>query len=99
MRHDVVQSGAGTLLAEQVNQTGSAGAASRVDTTRAASPAGANPSASLIRGRLMARLIALLLFVTAGATTLSACNTVSGAGQDISAGGHAISNTADKAKE
>jgi entericidin B len=47
----------------------------------------------------MARLIALLLFVTAGTATLSACNTVSGAGQDISAGGHAITNSADKAKE
>jgi entericidin B len=47
----------------------------------------------------MARLIALLLLVAAGTTTLSACNTVSGAGQDISAGGHAITNSADKAKE
>ncbi|HEY4350737.1 MAG TPA: entericidin A/B family lipoprotein [Paraburkholderia sp.] len=47
----------------------------------------------------MARLIALLLFVAAGTATLSACNTVSGAGQDISKGGQAISNSADKAKE
>jgi entericidin B len=46
----------------------------------------------------MARLLALLLFVAAGTATLSACNTVAGAGQDISSGGQAISNTAEKAK-
>lgn len=45
----------------------------------------------------MNRLIALLLI--AGTAALAAgCNTVSGAGQDISAGGHAITNSADKAK-
>jgi entericidin B len=46
----------------------------------------------------MTRLIALLLFVAAGTATLSACNTVSGAGQDISKGGQAISNSAEQAK-
>ncbi|CAB3747280.1 entericidin A/B family lipoprotein [Paraburkholderia humisilvae] len=46
----------------------------------------------------MTRLIALLLFVFTGTATLSACNTVSGAGQDISKGGQAISDTAEKAK-
>ena len=29
---------------------------------------------------------------------LSACNTVAGAGQDVSSAGHAVSNTAEKAK-
>jgi len=38
--------------------------------------------------------IALALF----SVTLAACNTVAGAGQDLSAGGHAITNTAEKAK-
>jgi entericidin B len=32
------------------------------------------------------------------AVTLAACNTVAGAGQDISKGGQAISNEAEKAK-
>ncbi|MEM5389248.1 MULTISPECIES: entericidin A/B family lipoprotein [Paraburkholderia] len=40
------------------------------------------------------RLIALLLL--AGTATLAACNTVAGAGQDISKGGHAITNSAEK---
>ena len=42
----------------------------------------------------MTRLIALLLI--AGTAVLTGCNTVAGAGQDISSGGHAITNTADK---
>ena len=46
---------------------------------------------------LMKRLIALFL-VTASVAALSACNTVAGAGEDVSAGGHAITNTAEKAK-
>ncbi|WP_322043203.1 entericidin A/B family lipoprotein [Paraburkholderia sp. J67] len=45
----------------------------------------------------MKRLIALLL-VAASAAALAACNTVAGAGQDVSAGGHAITNTAEQAK-
>lgn len=46
----------------------------------------------------MNRLIAL--FLIAGATLLATgCNTVAGAGQDISKGGHAITNSADKASE
>ncbi|WP_144112718.1 entericidin A/B family lipoprotein [Paraburkholderia sp. BCC1886] len=44
----------------------------------------------------MNRLIALLLI--AGTAALAGCNTVAGAGQDISSGGHAISNTAEQAK-
>jgi entericidin B len=45
----------------------------------------------------MKRLIAFLL-VIASAGTLAACNTVAGAGQDLSAGGHAITNSAEQAK-
>jgi entericidin B len=43
---------------------------------------------------LMTRLIALLLIV--GTAALAACNTVAGAGQDLSKGGNAITNSADK---
>ncbi|QBQ97920.1 entericidin A/B family lipoprotein [Paraburkholderia pallida] len=45
----------------------------------------------------MKRLIALLL-VTASVAALSACNTVAGAGEDLSSGGHAITNSAEQAK-
>lgn len=38
---------------------------------------------------------AVLLFVTAA---LAGCNTIAGVGQDISKGGQAISDTAEKAK-
>jgi predicted small secreted protein len=48
------------------------------------------------RGTLMSRLIALLLI--AGTAALAGCNTVSGAGQDISKGGQAISNSAEEHK-
>ena len=37
---------------------------------------------------------ALALF----AVTLSACNTIAGAGEDLSKGGQAITNSAEKAK-
>ncbi|HEY7577014.1 MAG TPA: entericidin A/B family lipoprotein [Acetobacteraceae bacterium] len=47
----------------------------------------------------MARL-ALAAFLLAGALTmLVACNTTAGVGQDLSAGGRAISNSADKVKQ
>ncbi|HEV7834847.1 MAG TPA: entericidin A/B family lipoprotein [Caballeronia sp.] len=42
----------------------------------------------------MTRLIALLLIV--GTAALAACNTMAGAGQDLSKGGNAITNSADK---
>jgi entericidin B len=43
---------------------------------------------------------ALALFVLAGAlTTLSACNTTAGVGQDVSAAGRAVSNSAEKVKQ
>ena len=47
------------------------------------------------RGIFLARLIALLLI--AGTAVLAGCNTMAGAGQDISKGGNALTNSADKA--
>jgi predicted small secreted protein len=45
----------------------------------------------------MTRLIALL--VLAGTAMLvTGCNTMAGAGEDISHGGHALTNEAEKAK-
>lgn len=46
---------------------------------------------------LMKRLIALFL-LTASLAALSACNTMAGAGEDVSAGGHALTDSAEKAK-
>ncbi len=40
----------------------------------------------------------LVLVVAAAAMAVSACNTVAGAGKDVSAAGHAVTNTADDAK-
>ncbi|HEY4295781.1 MAG TPA: entericidin A/B family lipoprotein [Paraburkholderia sp.] len=45
----------------------------------------------------MTRLIALLL-IAGSVAALSGCNTMAGAGQDISKGGNALSNSAEKAK-
>jgi|HubBroStandDraft_5_1064220.scaffolds.fasta_scaffold1697988_1 entericidin B len=50
----------------------------------------------LQRGTLMTRLIALLLI--AGTAALAGCNTMAGAGQDISNGGHDLTNSAEQAK-
>jgi len=44
----------------------------------------------------MSRFIALLLVIASAG--LAACNTVAGAGEDMSAGGHAVTNSAEKAK-
>lgn len=44
----------------------------------------------------MRKLIVLAL-VAAG-LTVAACNTVAGAGKDVSAAGHAVTNTANDAK-
>jgi entericidin B len=42
----------------------------------------------------------LALFVLASAlATLSACNTTAGVGQDVSAAGRAVSNSAEKVKQ
>ncbi len=49
------------------------------------------------RARLASALFALVLF-TGSAALLSACNTVAGLGEDTSAAGHAITNSAEKVK-
>ena len=43
------------------------------------------------------RKILILAIVAAGLAT-AACNTVAGAGKDVSSAGHAVTNTADDAK-
>ncbi len=40
----------------------------------------------------------VLLAIAAAALSLAACNTVKGAGQDVSSAGHAVSQTAEDAK-
>ncbi len=45
-----------------------------------------------------ARMVLSLSLLAGAAITLSACNTTAGVGQDVSATGHAVTNTADKAK-
>lgn len=46
---------------------------------------------------LISRLLAVVVLVTA-CGLLSACNTTAGVGQDVSATGHAVTNTAEKVK-
>ncbi|HEY2619379.1 MAG TPA: entericidin A/B family lipoprotein [Acetobacteraceae bacterium] len=45
-----------------------------------------------------ASIVLALLLLIAAAPLLGACNTTAGAGQDLSATGHAITNGADKLK-
>jgi predicted small secreted protein len=40
----------------------------------------------------------MLLAVLAASMSLAACNTVAGAGKDVSSAGHAVTDTADDAK-
>jgi predicted small secreted protein len=40
----------------------------------------------------------VLFAVMAASMAVAACNTVEGAGRDVSAAGHAVSNTADDVK-
>lgn len=40
----------------------------------------------------------IILAVASAALAVSACNTISGAGKDVSATGHAVTNTAEDAK-
>jgi predicted small secreted protein len=40
----------------------------------------------------------ILLAVMAASMSLAACNTVAGAGKDVSSAGHAVTDTADDAK-
>lgn len=51
-----------------------------------------------IRRRSAAAIVTALLLAGA-ATMLSACNTLAGAGQDVSATGHAITGGADATKQ
>ena len=44
------------------------------------------------------RLAGTLLALAMAMPLLSACNTTAGVGKDVSAGGHALTNAADKAK-
>ena len=43
-------------------------------------------------------LVVPILVLAAATLSLSACNTAAGVGQDVSAAGHAVTNTADKIK-
>jgi predicted small secreted protein len=52
---------------------------------------------TLRRGAVQAILAASLL--VGASALLSACNTTAGVGQDVSATGHAVTTTADKAKQ
>lgn len=49
--------------------------------------------------RTEARLFVVLAILLAAAPLLSACNTVAGVGQDVSAAGHGITHTADKVED
>jgi predicted small secreted protein len=40
----------------------------------------------------------VLFAVVAASLAVAACNTIGGAGKDVSAAGHAVTNTADDAK-
>ena len=51
---------------------------------------------SAVRTALNGLVVTAMLL--GAAITLSACNTTAGAGQDVSAAGHAVTNTADKVK-
>lgn len=54
----------------------------------------------LVRNRARIAASMLSVFVLACAVfSLSACNTTAGVGQDISATGHALTNSADKVKQ
>jgi entericidin B len=44
------------------------------------------------------RKLVVLLVAAAAVASLGACNTVAGAGQDVSSAGHAVTNTANDAK-
>ena len=48
--------------------------------------------------KISLKLAATLLALSMAMPLLSACNTTAGVGQDLSAGGHALTNSAEKAK-
>jgi len=47
----------------------------------------------------MSRLLRVFLLLAFVAPAAAACNTISGIGEDVSATGDAVTNTADKAKD
>jgi predicted small secreted protein len=51
-----------------------------------------------LQGAMMKKTVLSLLLMALAALSLSACNTVAGVGQDLKAGGQAITNAAEKAK-
>ena len=57
----------------------------------------AHCEAGQIIGAILMRKI-LILTALGAALLVSACNTIAGAGKDVSATGHAVTNTADDAK-
>ncbi len=48
--------------------------------------------------RNLAVVVLNLVILSGAAALLSACNTTAGAGEDVSAAGHAVTNSADKVK-
>jgi len=48
--------------------------------------------------RNVAIVLLNLVLMSGSAALLSACNTTAGAGEDVSAAGHAVTNSADKVK-
>jgi entericidin B len=48
--------------------------------------------------RSLAIILLNLVVLSGAAALLSACNTTAGAGQDVSAAGHAVTNSAEKIK-
>jgi predicted small secreted protein len=55
------------------------------------------PKSKSLRSRAATVLLALAVLGGLG-MTVTACNTTAGAGQDVSATGHAVTNTAEKVK-
>jgi predicted small secreted protein len=55
-------------------------------------------SPTIIPGRRAARFAATALLLTLALGALAACNTISGAGKDVSAAGDAVTGTSDATK-
>ncbi len=51
-----------------------------------------------MRNKSLVRALVIALVMGAAAPLLSACNTMAGAGQDVSAGGNAVSRSATDVK-
>jgi predicted small secreted protein len=48
--------------------------------------------------KTIAKIALCVLVLTGAASALSACNTMAGAGEDMSSAGHAVTNSAEKNK-